>query len=222
MPKRKINNKKKQKRGRGTSSYSLNRVPRDISSPRLRRLLRYSDISAQINNVGQVYANFLSFVPSWAYSINGSGSQTFSPGYGAWSTLYRYYRVIAFKWRVNFENAESFAVTVWCCPSNSTLASNTSAPQYTSNPRCQKRLLGGNGGMNVASMSGSASVARLAGMPNTMAQDALTGTTAGAQPSQNVFFTVGVLAVTSLSAGVNVTMDLELIVDFYELSMVTS
>lgn len=150
MSQRKRNMKKKQNRGQGRSSYALSRVPRDISSPRLRRRLRYSDITAQLNNVGQLYANFLSFSPSWAYSINQSGSQTLSPGYNAYSLLYRYYRVISFRWRVNFENAESFAVTVWCCPSNASLASNTSAPQYTSNPRCQKRLIGGNGGVNVA------------------------------------------------------------------------
>lgn len=213
---------KRKRRGPGTRSYRLNAVPRDFAPPRFRAKLRYTDISAQINNVGQTYANFVSFVPSWAYSINGSGSQTLSPGYAAYAQLYRYYRVIGFKWRASFENAETFAVTCWCCPSNSTLASNTSAPQYTSNPRCQKRLIGGNGGNNIALFQGRTSVAELAGMPNTMAQDALTGVTAGTQPSQNVFFTVGVVAVTALNAGVNVTLDLEIILDFYELAMATS
>ncbi len=184
---------------------------------RLRTTLRFN-AHLTLNNAAQVYAN-IRYEPTYAYDIDPTLGSTAMPGFSELASLYRQYRVNSIKWKSSFSNLETFPLICYVCPLNGDPAANASNYQnLLSNRESRKRTAGPLTGNGVVTLTGETNVASFAGMANVLVDDATAANTSGTAPAQNIWLAVGIVGSSALVNGCFVETDLDIELDFFELS----
>ncbi len=186
--------------------------------PRLRTRLRFN-AHLTLNNAGQVYSNNR-YMPTYAYDIDPTLGSTAMPGFSELGALYRQYRVNAFTFKATFSNNEAFPVIVYALALNGDPGANaTNYQNFLSNRECKKKTIGPLTGMGTATLRGRETVSSFAGMANTLGDDNTCGPTSGSSaPNQNIWFAMGIVGSSNLVNGVYVEVDLDIDIEFFELS----
>jgi hypothetical protein len=170
-----------------------------------------------MNNAGVTYAG-RRYEPTYAYDIDPTLGSISLPYFTELGGIYRFYRVQASRIIVGFANNETFPLTAYVVPVNFDPGANAVPFQYTSNPLAVVKTIGGSSGMNVTRISNAASTAQFAGSANPYDADYYSGTTAGAAPTNNWFWAVGVDSTGSnLANGVALSVQIWVDIEFYEL-----
>jgi hypothetical protein len=211
---------RKQKR-REDESYVLI-VPRQLGwcAPRYRCSLRYHG-NITINNAGFTAAN-VRYIPTFAYDVDPTVGSTAMPGFTELGTLYRVYRVNGAQISCSFSNREAFPVEVYVSAVNSDPGANYSvgtAQTYCAQRTSKSMEIGPLTGNGIGTLKDRQLTSRFGGAVNTLTTDFYVGTTGGTAPSNNWYWTVGVISVPSnLSAGVQLRVVMDIDLEFFEVS----
>jgi len=223
MPRRRNQKRTRGRRGRPSVKKGVVQAPVTIirgpnfAPPRLQTHLRYTK-TVLINNAGFLYAN-VAFIPTYAYDIDPTVGSTAAPGFTEWAGLYRYYRVLSFKFTTHLSNNEAQAVEAYICASNAGVSANTSSYAYYTAQRISKKtLLGPLTGNSIARMSIGSSVARFAGSSNLNTEDYYSASTSGTAPPNNIYVALGIFALGNLTVGVTAVIDIDFTIQFFELT----
>jgi hypothetical protein len=185
---------------------------------RFRTTLRFN-ASKAINNATFINAN-VRFEPTFAYDIDPVIGSTAAPGFTELATMYKNYRVNRWKLSVYGSSQEAFSCQFYVCPVNTDPGANTASYQnYLSSRDSRKTFLGPLTGNGIAKLTtGWISVASFGGSSTyTMQIDAYSGSGTTA-PLNNIWCIVGILSGSAvLVNGVDVTLDIEFDIDFFEL-----
>lgn len=159
-----------------------------------------------------------------AFDVDPSLGSTSMPGFSELATLYSKYRVASSTIAVSFGNIDNNVGTVWLMPTNVDLGANFSNYQYVlSNRRSKNRTIGNNSGMNVVTLRSAASIADWGGAqvlpghlppPNDFYSSLST-----AGPANNCFWQYGFNGYTNMTNGMWITVNLDIVIDFFELTI---
>jgi len=213
--------KKRVKRNRkpgGTSIAPLviNRM-RNYVPDRMRTTLRFQKTTVLINGISPFSSQVL--IPTFAYDIDPLVGSTAMPGFTELGTLYRKYRVRSSTIQVSFNNEEAFGNLVYVCPTNSSFGANYANYQYfLSNIRSKKVMIGAISGASRANLRASFSVSEFGGVSDVLIDDSYSGFCTGGSPTNNIYWNVGNLGVIAAVSGVFVSIDLQVVIDFYEVT----
>lgn len=188
-------------------------------SPRFRTKLRWNGSGIQLF-AGQSRTNSR-ICPTNAYDIDTAVGSTSMPGFAELAALYRYYRVLSFRMTVQFVNKEAFPVEVYICPLNYDPGANIATQQaLLSSTWCRKKVLGGSTGNSSCRLSQTVRISDFAGFGATMADSFYVGRTDGSSaPPNEVYEATGVQTDGSnMLNGVFSTTDLEIVIDFFEIT----
>jgi len=131
--------------------------------------------------------------------INGSnplsannGSATIVPGWTAYASQYRKYRVRQFAVRIQAVNNEAYPLILFTCPVafQPPLATNAEMASYLSQPLMQSSELANNTGDNKGHTALVVNHAFFSGFSNTNVEDSLVGLTSGLGNSANSDYAV--------------------------------
>jgi hypothetical protein len=185
--------------------------------PRIRTVLRFNE-TKNVNNVGIIFAN-LRFTPTNAFDIDPVLGSTAAPGFTELSLLYRFYRVIRYKCKTEFSNKETFPVLGYICPVNYDPGANTSFYQnYLSSRSVKKKYMGAISGDSTMSLTQNVDITQFAGIANLQVADTFSSLVTGG-PANNIFQNVGIVsAVSNLVSGVDISVDFDIEIEFYELA----
>jgi len=209
---------KRVRRSPGTSITPLviNRT-RNFVPDRMRTTLRFQKTSVLINGVSPFSSQVL--IPTFAYDIDPLVGSTAMPGFTELGTLYRKYRVRSSTIRVSFNNEEAFGNLVYVCPTNTSFGANYANYQYfLSNIRSKKNMTGAISGASRANLQASFTVAEFGGVSDVLIDDAYAGFTAGGSPTNNIYWNIGNLGTIGAVSGVFFSVDLQVVIDFYEVT----
>jgi len=215
---RKQGGKKKPRRKPRTGQTPLVVVNRTIHYmvPRLRTTLRFNTTTS-INNVGSIFAN-KRYQPTGAFDVDPVLGSTAAPGFTELGNIYRQYRVNSYRIVASFSNAEAFPVTVYICAVNFDPTANSASFQtFLSSRECRKKFIGPLTGNGLATLRQSVRTADFTGASNLGVIDVYTSLT-NANPANNVFHMIGVVGLANLVSGVDVTVDIDMDIDFFELA----
>jgi len=212
--------REKKKRGNPDSLTMVR--PSNFMPDRLKRVLRFNKVFT-LFNTGIAYGNVY-FIPTFAYDIDPAVSSTAMPGFselcGPSGTIYTKYRVNKFAVQAEFANADSFNVCVYMHPINVNPGNNSTLYQnFLSNGRSVKTMLGLASGNNVGKLKLTCSQRDFAGYTDRLTSlDPTVGSSGGTAPANNLFFVIGFLAPNGTSVnGIDISMDLEVEIEFFEL-----
>lgn len=195
--------------------------PGGLGFPRLNVTLRYMKLgtltSSTLAQVNQVLA------PSNAFDVDPLFASTALAGFTEYGGLYRFYRVQSSRLRVNFSNVNATgAYTCYVGPANLNLGTGLTSAQaisFMSQPTTRFTQLGPSTGNSDKSISLRVSTARFAGAYVSGTVDPYCGPTSGATaPTNQWYFIYGVVGGIALTVGVEVTVQLECEIEFFEFS----
>lgn len=170
-----------------------------------------------INNVGNNFAN-VRFTPTDAYDVDPTLGSTSMPGFSELGALYRKYRVVAFSATIRFSNNEAFALTLYAGPANADPGANTASyNNYIPNKAFRKFVLSAKGGRDAGVISHRVSVSNFGGAANLDIEDGYSSLTTGG-PNNNVWYMIGMYSASNFVSGIWYNMDLDIEMEFYELS----
>jgi len=183
--------------------------------PRTRAKLCYSKTVA-ITNATFGYAN-VRFSPTNAYDVDPVLGSTAMPFFTEYNSMYRRYRTVSAVITVNFANLDLVAYTAYVTADNQDPGANTAnyAPQM-SNRMSRHCVLGLGTGDGNGRLRLRASTSDFGGVRNTL-QDDNYSALAGNSPTNNWWFNVGVLSTGAIANGVHADINIDVIVDFYEI-----
>jgi len=173
--------------------------------------------SFSMNNAGVNYAN-RRYSPVFCYDVDPTLGSTSMPFFTEIMTLYRYYRTMNSKIRVQFINLEAAAIhTAYICPVNFDPTANTSSYQsYLSNPNSRSVILGNATGESRGTLTHSASTNMFAGSRFTGTEDAYSGNATGTAPINQWYWIVGSYCPQGFTAGVAVDITIDITFVAYE------
>jgi len=214
-------NKSNKKRGRSEDTGTIVRVkPGNGWAPsRIATRLRFSKF-VTISAAAATAAN-VRFSPTFAYDIDPTVGSTAMAGYSEYASMYRFYRVQKSMIKVHFANEQAFNVVVYIIPVNLDPSANynsTQAQDYLANPFCRQSIIGPLTGRNTTVVAHSETTANYGGAWNRNVADYYTGSTAGTQPTNNWFWSVGVVGTSNVSTGVDALITLDIEIEFFELA----
>lgn len=196
-------------------------IPKNIgwAFPRLRANLRFHKW-ININSAGVQAAN-VRFSPTFAYDVDPTVASTSMPGFTEYGSMYRLYRVNKATLSCEFANTEAFTVTCYSCPVNQDPGANynsTNAQTYLSQRNSKSACVGPLTGNGIATIKDSQSTAEFGGARNLQVIDNYCGSTSGGVvPSNNWWWTVGILSLNNFITGVNANVVIDVEVEFFEL-----
>jgi hypothetical protein len=222
----KKNSRKQNPRADGDYSAVLIVPPKyGWAPPRLRTQLRFRK-SVGISNNGFAAAN-LRFSPTFAYDIDPSVGSTAMPGFTEYGGIYRFYRVTMSKIVCSISNREAFPILAYIAAVNADPGVNYSsavAGQYMANFWSRKKMLGAISGNAQGRLGMGLTVSDFGGASNLGVLDTYVGSTGGASPTNNVWWTVGVVSDTAnlTTLGAYFEIDIEVELEFFELQSPSS
>jgi len=164
------------------------------------------------------------FTPNSAYDVDPVLGSTSTPGFSEWATLYGFYRVVAFSYKVDFVNTETTrSCAVYTVATNADPGTSLSYIAGA-NPMSKMTVLAPLSGQNRASLSGSHKVADILGSDAPETADSYRATVA-ASPADLVWLGCGAqtLSGNSFTTGnVEVLISITMFVRFYDRSYKTS
>ncbi len=192
---------------------------RNFAPDRFRTTLKFNAFGVKLNS-GQAYMN-IRYMPTNCYDIDPTLGSTAMPGFSELAGLYRRYRAIRFRAEVSFANAEAHTGVVWICPVNADPGANTTNYQYyLSNKRGKSVAIGPWGGNGVARLkTGWVGVAEFGGSKNPENDDRYSGDTNGSNAPQNIIWlAIGFLSDAAMTVGIQINLNLEVELEFFELT----
>jgi hypothetical protein len=175
--------------------------------------------SVLINNATGMAAN-VRFEPTYAYDVDPTVGSTAMPGFTELAGIYRLYRVQHATIRVSFSNIETFPVVAYICPVNTDPGANystTVAQQYLANLLSRRRSLGPTTGEGVCDLVDRQSTKYFAGANDPKIVDTYCGSTnGGTVPTNNWYWTVGVISSAAMVSGVYADVYVDINLDFFE------
>lgn len=187
-----------------------------IAPPRTQVTLRYWN-NVSLVNVGVNSAN-KRFNVTNAYDIDPTIGSTSLGGFVAYATLYRFYRVIAYKAKARCSNLETFPVTVFLTPFNVDPGANANNQlACLTNPRTSSATLGPLTGNGIATISQSETVWKYGGSMNPMLADVYSGSTTGSSPTNNMYVELGSYGTANGVSGVLCELTIDITLQFFEL-----
>ncbi len=198
---------------------TLTVLGKNFAPDRFRTTLKFNSVGLHFNN-GQIYCN-IRFAPTNCYDVDPTLGSTAMPGFTELAGIYRRYRAIRFRAKVSFANAEAHTGVVWVCPVNADPGANTSSYQtYLSNKRCKAQAIGLSTGSSTAGLkTGWVGVAEFGGSRNPENDDRYSGDTSGSNAPQNIIYlAIGFITDVAQTVGMMVCVDLEVDLEFFELS----
>jgi hypothetical protein len=192
--------------------------------PRMTKTLKYQVTSAVINDPSTHFINnrlSMSYLPK----IDPTLSSTPLQDYNIFEQIYRFYRVLAARIVIDFENQEAFPVTIFCTPSNTDPGSNSST--YTNalaDRRCKIKNLGPLTGEGKGRISYTLTTDKIAGAHWTdnpdfyTAATAYSGSTPPAAPPNQWYYWFGVETNVVMVSGVFINYTVYLETCFFELT----
>lgn len=192
--------------------------PKTLMPPRFQTTLRYEAEGNQLN-AGVNYSN-TRLQPTTPYDVDPTLGSTAMPGFTELAALYRRYRVNRWVHKVMFANNESFPVVVYLCPNNVDPGSNTASFQnFLSSRSSTKKMLSAKGGQDRGIVVSRFSQSSFAGVPKSRSDDNTAGNTSGSSaPNNNIWSVVGIHSVNVQVSGVFVSNQIDIEVEFYELT----
>jgi hypothetical protein len=185
---------------------------------RIRTVLRFNKTFA-LSNAGTPYGN-VRFVPTDAYDVDPVVGSTAMPGFTELAGIYTHYRVNKYRCKCAFSNDETFSETVYLALCNVDPGANTVNYQdFLSSRRCVKTLLGPATGNGIGTLQISGSQADFGGvLEHDGSLNGTVGITSGTAPLNNMYVLVGFYDPGGNSSnGINVSIDLDIELDFFEL-----
>jgi hypothetical protein len=219
MTKRK--NKSSKKKGSSEDVATIVRVkPGNGWAPsRIATRLRFSKF-VTISAAAATAAN-VRITPTFAYDVDPTVGSTSMAGFSEYAGMYRFYRVQKSMITVHFANEQAFNVVVYVIPINSDPGANyssTVAQQYLANPFCRQSILGPLTGRNTSIVRHRETTANYGGAWNRNVTDTYVGSTAGTTPSNNWFWSIGLVGTSNVSTGVDALITCDVDIEFFELA----
>lgn len=209
-----------QKKGPGGKPHEIVYRGLNMFPDRIETTLRFNKTSFLLN-AGVVFGNNR-FEPTNAYDIDPIVASTAMPGFTEAGGLYRFYRVPRFKVEVHVANKETFPTVVWVCPGNFDPTANTANFQYyLSSRNSKKAYLGGNQGNNRCTLTLPWTEVSAFGGASTsgMQIDNYCGRTDGSVlPGNNMWVAFGNYGDAVGVTGVDYSIDIEVTIEFFELT----
>ncbi len=172
-----------------------------------------------ISNAGFPFAN-IRFQPTFGDAVDPVIAGGAMPFYNAMASFYRQARLEHAKIKVHFTNLESFPVTCALCPVNFDPNPNTATFYgYYANPLSKSKLVSPKSGLDLITLSCSASTDFFGGSKWTGTADQYTYTIGtSTPPSNNWFFFVGAQPIStgSFVNGVEASITLDCTYVFFE------
>lgn len=97
------------------------------------------------------------------------------PGFAELAGIYSRFRTLSMSYQVDYANQEAFPITAICGFSSSGALTPTIA--YAGNPLWKSRVIGAAGGSSTCRLTGSATIAQIAGTKQALFDDIYTGST---------------------------------------------
>jgi hypothetical protein len=142
------------------------------------------------------------------------------PGFLEWGGIYRLYRTNSAKLSVSFSSNEAFPTVPYVCPVNTDPGANYAgavAQQYLANLLSKRKDIGPLTGNGICQITDEQSTDGFAGAKNTKTIDNYVGSTnGGTLPTNQWYWTVGLIASQAMVSGVDVDVQLDIDVDFFE------
>lgn len=223
MPQKKGRKKGKFKKGKrgGVVSGSAYSRPRMLTwrgptfmPPVFRTGLRYAKELNMVNALSG-WAN-VRFIPTYAYDVDPIAGSTAMPGFTELQTIYRAYRVLGSRIKVEFSNLDTLAGTVVVCPVNYDPGANTVSFQtYLSSFSTKSAPIGFSTGNGQARVSHSFRTSQFGGALSNAVDTYSTSLTAA--PANNIFWLVGSYLNTNQINGVFIHVIIDIDIEFFEL-----
>jgi len=226
MSSRKRGNKKKNTRNRKPrnderpSTALRVRGIRSFAPPRILVDLHFFK-AGNLSGAGQVTGQRL--FPTNAYDVDPLFASSAMPGFAEWGAMYRSYRTLSSKIKIDFANMCTYPVSIVLGPANYDYIATWTPSNYTtlsSQPTSKTKVLAAAGGQDRATLSCSARTNQFAGVMSN-AWDAFVGRTDGSSsPAQSWGFFYGgaIQGSTTISPGITVAIRLTVTLEFFELS----
>lgn len=218
--KRKVGGRKKSLNRTSNAGAQIVRVQNGFWAPaRIATTLRFSKF-VTLSAAAATAAN-VRFVPTFAYDIDPTVGSTAMAGFTEYAGMYRFYRVQASKIHCAFANVQAFNVIAYVIPSNVDPGANfnsTTAQQQLANTYCRQCILGPLTGANHQNIISRMSTAKYGGAWDEDVIDNYCGLTSGTTPTNNWYWTVGIVGTANVSTGCDVLVTLDVSIEFLELT----
>jgi len=204
-------------RSNGTPKLVIVRSPHYMPD-RLRTTLRFN-AEAAILNAGINFGS-IRYTPTNAFDVDPVLGSTSMPGFAELGAIYRFYRINKFKVKLSAGNREAFVNCICLAVLNFDPGANTANWQnYFSSRDSVKKYMGPLTGACTTELAISGSVASEGGSnTRVMVNDAYSALTSGA-PSNNMWIFIGTHAVgNAQAAGVEVSTQIDIELDFFEIA----
>lgn len=187
--------------------------------------LTFTDTAHSTMNAAGASATNVRYRPTAAFDVDPIVGSTSTPGFAEWAAFYRYYRVHAFAYKVQFTNADTESMTVYCLPMNTDPLPNaafSTASQFVCQPYAKVKQVSGAGGMDRAFISGYVNCKKLVGS-KTFNYDDNYSSIVNTIPTNNIYLAVGALSQrVAMTNGMNFWFRVTMYVEFYERVPLTS
>jgi hypothetical protein len=183
----------------------------------MRVSLRYNTF-VTLNNVGVTHGN-VRYIPTYCYDIDPTLGNTAMPGFGEWTSIYRFYRLRSSTIRCTFSNAEAFPMNYCVCPVNVDPGANTANwLNYFSSRLATTGATGPLTGNGVVTLSNHRTTEEMGGVASLMVLDGYCGASTTA-PVNNWYWFVGFYnPATVASAGSLVNVEIDEEIEFFEVA----
>jgi len=142
-------------------------------------------------------------------------------GFSEYAGIYRFYRTLSSAIKCSYANSQAFNVVAYVIPSNVDQGANfssTVAQQQLANTYSKQTVLGPLTGNNNKVLSSHQTTASYGGAWNHNIVDNYTALTSGTAPTNNWYWTVGVVGTSTVSTGVDCLITIDIEVEFFELA----
>jgi len=194
-------------------------IPRALgwAPSRLRATLRFNSFTV-IKNVGFQYSN-IRYTPTFAYDVDPLIGSTAMPGFTEWSAIYRQYRTISSKIDVHFSSLETFPTEAIVCPLNYDPTANVNPGVFIyANLLSRKKSLGPLTGNGVGTISHEMTTEHIGGTKWLGVADDYSAATSGGSPTNNWFWFIGTFGTSNGVSGVAASVDVDITLEFYEVT----
>jgi len=152
---------------------------------------------------------------AWQPEVGGGTGVT--PGFPRWSTIYGYYRVMGYQFKVTMMNNEAFSVTCYYINTNADPGTSTNS-NLADNRLAADKAINAKGGIDTCTFrSRTISVCQVVGSKSPIYDDTFRGLVTGS-PADVTWLGVGVQSISgaNLTNGVSCKLELNQFVVFYD------
>lgn len=213
---------KRSEKTRGDAVYMEREVNMGmVQADRMRVLLSYPLMSTLTNVSNSFVAR--RWTPNGLYDIDPTLGSTSMPGFTEYSSLYGFYVVLRYRYKIRISNAEAFPVVVYV--TNSTVDPTTSGTymlDYSTQKYGSRCILSAKGGNDSKMFSGLIEISRLVG--EDISKDSAYRTPVTSNPSDIVYLGLGLNAGSNDFTSAGCIFDLRIISEghFFDRKLLTS